>query len=183
MGRGDTEANHPVEANLRLSAPLDAGGQFATPHCARPAVPAEVARLLRSITEQGQMEGRLQSQRASSTQAPGAVGGGALPSEPTSASFVSPRWRRRIVHRRGAKIAEGPGHGAARLGPRLRGGVRVPGGGGDWGWVKTPKRTLGSNHAVASPGSLAINDWIVFLERPRLRSGFSRMTGSASLLA
>ena len=41
--------NHSVEANRRPAAPLEAGSQFGSSFSARPAVPAAVAHLLRSV--------------------------------------------------------------------------------------------------------------------------------------
>ena len=42
------QPNHPVEANRRPAAALEAGSQFASPFSARPSFPAAVAHLGRS---------------------------------------------------------------------------------------------------------------------------------------
>jgi hypothetical protein len=113
--------NHSVEANRRQPAPLQAGSQFGSPFCARPAVPAAVAHLGRSTTESGQVNARRRSQRPCSTRTDDARACQRPPGDPTSASVPSLRWRHGVPHRRGGEIAERPGPSTARLG-RLRAG-------------------------------------------------------------
>ena len=102
----------------------------------------------RSTTGQGQMEDRLQRHRPAPTRTSDACGRRPPRSEPRSASFASQRCRPGMLHHRGTKITEGPGHITADLGPRLGGGVRLTSRGGHGGPRGTRDRKHGSNHAV-----------------------------------